>query len=38
MDNALGIVLMAAVTFPASFFVARGCLRLVIRIMTAPKA
>jgi hypothetical protein len=34
MDNVFGCVLMAAITFPVSFFVARTCLRGVIRIMT----
>jgi hypothetical protein len=34
MENLLGCVLMAAVTFPISFFVARSCLRGVIRIVT----
>lgn len=34
MENIVGCVLMAAITFPVSFFVARGCLRGVIRIMT----
>jgi hypothetical protein len=34
MANILGYVLMAAITFPISFFVARSCLRGVIRIVT----
>jgi hypothetical protein len=34
MTNILGYVLMAAITFPISFFVARTCLRGVIRIVT----
>jgi hypothetical protein len=34
MDNALGCILMAAVTFPVSFLVARACLRGVIRMVT----
>jgi hypothetical protein len=34
MDSFVGCVLMAAITFPVSFFVARGCLRGVIRIIT----
>jgi hypothetical protein len=34
MTNILGYVLMAAITFPISFFVARSCLRGVIRIVT----
>jgi len=34
MANFLGCVLMAAITFPVSFFVARGCLRGLIRIVT----
>ncbi|HWB84894.1 MAG TPA: hypothetical protein VG675_12185 [Bryobacteraceae bacterium] len=34
MDSVLGCVLMAAIAFPVSFFMARGCLRGVIRIVT----
>ena len=34
MTNFLGYVLMAAITFPVSFLVARSCLRRVIRIVT----
>ncbi len=34
MDNALECLLMAAITFPVSFFVARACLRGVIRVVT----
>jgi len=34
MDNIFGCILMAAITFPVSFFVARGCLRGVIHIVT----
>ena len=34
MTNILGCVLMVAVTFPVSFFVARSCLRGVIRLVT----
>jgi hypothetical protein len=34
MAGLLGVVLMAAVTFPLSFLVARTCLRGVIRIVT----
>jgi hypothetical protein len=33
MDNVLGCIAMAAVSFPLSFLVARGCLRGLIRIM-----
>ena len=33
MDSLFGCVLMAAITFPVSFFMARGCLRGVIRLM-----
>jgi hypothetical protein len=32
MDNVFGCILMAAITFPFSFFVARSCLKGVIRI------
>jgi hypothetical protein len=28
---------MAAITFPVSFLVARGCLRGVIRVVTGPE-
>jgi hypothetical protein len=34
MENVLGCVLMAAITLPISFFVARSCLRGLIRIVT----
>jgi hypothetical protein len=34
MDNVLGCILMAAVTLPVSYFMARGCLRGVVRIVT----
>ncbi len=34
MDNVFGCVLTAAITFPLSLFVARGCLRGLIRIVT----
>ena len=34
MTNIFGCLLMAAITFPVSFFVARSCLRGVIRIVT----
>lgn len=33
MENLIGCAVMAAITFPVSFFVARGCLRAVIRLM-----
>jgi hypothetical protein len=34
MDNILSCVVMAAITFPVSYVIARGCLRGVIRIVT----
>jgi hypothetical protein len=34
MDSIFGCILMVAVSFPVSFFAARGCLRGVIRILT----
>ncbi len=37
MTNVLGCILMAAITFPVSFFVARTCLRGVIRIITGSE-
>jgi hypothetical protein len=33
MQNVAGCILMVAITFPVSFFVARGCLRGVIRLI-----
>lgn len=33
MENVIGCVLMVGITFPVSFFVARGCLRGVIRLI-----
>jgi hypothetical protein len=33
MQNAFGCILMAAVTFPLSYLVARGCLRGLLRIL-----
>jgi len=36
MENVIGCVLMVAITFPVSFFVARGCLRGVIRMLSGP--
>lgn len=36
MENFAGCILMAAIAFPVSFFVARGCLRGLIRIVTGP--
>ncbi len=33
--DVMGAVLMAAVTFPLSFFVARWCLRGVVKVLTA---
>jgi hypothetical protein len=37
MANILGCILMAAITFPVSFWVARCCLRGVIRIVTGSE-
>jgi hypothetical protein len=34
MDNFLAYLLMAAITLPLSFFLARGCLRGVVRFMS----
>ena len=33
MENVVGCIVMAAVTLPLSFFVARGCLRGFIRAL-----
>jgi len=34
MENVLSCVLMVGISFPVSFFLARGCLRGVLRIIT----
>ncbi len=34
MDNLFAYVMMAAITMPLSFFLARGCLRGLVRIMS----
>ncbi len=34
MENVLGCIAMAAITFPICFLVARGCLRGLIRLMS----
>jgi hypothetical protein len=34
MESVVSCVLIAAITFPVSFFVARSCLRGLIRIVT----
>jgi hypothetical protein len=33
MDSLAGSLLMAALTIPASYFLARGCLRGLVRIL-----
>ena len=33
MENAVGCVAMAAITLPLSFYIARGCLRVLLRVM-----
>jgi hypothetical protein len=33
MEDVFGCIVMAAVTLPLSFFVARGCLRGIIRAL-----
>jgi hypothetical protein len=37
MQNVLGCVVMAAISFPVSFLVARTCLRGVIRILNGSQ-
>ena len=34
MDNVIAYLLMAAISLPLSFFLARGCLRGVVRLMS----
>lgn len=37
MENVVGCILMAAIAFPVSFFMARGCLWGCIRFITGPE-
>jgi hypothetical protein len=37
MDNVFECLLMAAITFPVSWLLARMCLRGVIRVVTGPE-
>jgi hypothetical protein len=37
MDNVFGCIMMAVVTLPVSFFVAKQCLRGVVRIVTGTE-
>jgi hypothetical protein len=37
MENVVACVVMAAITFPVSFFVARTCLRGVVRMITGEE-
>jgi len=37
MEGVVSCVLMVAISFPVSFFVARGCLRGVLRIITGAE-
>ena len=32
-ESALGLILMAAISLPLSFYLARGCLRGVLRLL-----
>jgi hypothetical protein len=34
MDNVLGCIVMAAITFPLCFLIARSCLRGLIRMLS----
>jgi hypothetical protein len=36
MDNVFAYVSMAAISLPLSFFLARGCLRGVMRLVCGP--
>lgn len=36
MENIMACILMAAISLPLSFFIARTCLRGVVRIVTGP--
>jgi len=36
MENIVACILMAAISLPLSFFIARTCLRGVVRIVTGP--
>ena len=37
MENFFGCIVMAAITLPLSFFVARGCLRGIIRALDGSR-
>ncbi len=37
MDNVLGCIVMAAITFPVSFLVARVALKGVLRVVTGAE-
>ena len=37
MENVVACVVMVAITFPVSFFVARTCLRGVVRMITGEE-
>jgi hypothetical protein len=37
MENVVGCIVMAAITLPLSFFVARGCLRGIIRALSGSR-
>jgi hypothetical protein len=37
MDNVFGCIVMAVVSLPLSFFVARGCLRGIIRVIDGSR-
>ncbi len=38
MENVLGNIAIIAISFPISYFLARACLRGVIRLMTGSSA
>jgi len=37
MENVLGCVLIVAISFPVSFYLARACLSAVIRLIGGPE-
>ena len=37
MNGVVSCIVMVALSFPVSFFVARSCLRGVIRLVTGPQ-
>ena len=37
MENVFGCIVMAEVTLPLTFFVERGCLRVIVRVIDGSR-